>query len=127
MTTSRQAILAKLRGACAGSLSPNAALEVLVGSQPVELDSGSFRASESGPIGIPELAVPQVAVDGAFCLLADRALGHGKKKTIYLDEEAERDLQFLLDRLASERPENITRSEGVRRALHAARATMEAR
>src|SRR5437870_3726321 len=118
MTTSRQAILAKLRGACADTTTPNAALDVLVGSQPkdAELDSGSFRATESGQVAIPELAVPQVSVDGAFCLLEDRPLGRGKKKTIYLDEEAEADLQLLLERLASERPENITRSEGVRRA-----------
>jgi hypothetical protein len=51
-------------------------------------------------------------------------LGAGKKRTLYLDEQAENDLQFLLAELGRELG-SVTRSEGVRRALRAARVATE--
>jgi hypothetical protein len=53
-----------------------------------------------------------------------RTRGPGRRRTIYLDEEAERDLRLLLTGLTS-LDGHVTRSEGVRRALRVARAAME--
>lgn len=99
----------KLRGAAALEMKPKtAALELLTGSwdRPVGL---FVRQSQPSPVQ----PVP-------------KAHTHGKGRTIYLDEQAEEDLQFLLEELKRELGQ-ATRSESVRRALRAARLATERR
>jgi hypothetical protein len=99
----------KLRGAAALETKPkSAALELLTGSwdRPVGLFVRQARPTAEKPAPKPHTA--------------------GKRRTLYLDEQAEEDLQFLLGELRRELGQ-VTRSESVRRALRAARLATERR
>jgi hypothetical protein len=107
--TSQSSLLDKLRGAAALQTKPKtAALEFLTGSwdQPAGLFARQGQAASSQP--------------------APKVHTHGKGRTIYLDEQAEDDLHFLLEELKRELGQ-ATRSESVRRALRAARLATERR
>jgi len=125
MIASRQALLNRLRGA-AGAQAPaeRPALDVLTGAwDPAEgLPTPVERALQ-----VPAPRQPIAVADVKQPSPPKRSRQHGKKRTIYLDEQAEQDLMFLLSEPSSGRPEILTRSEGVRRALRAARAAIEVR
>jgi hypothetical protein len=110
VTSTESALLNKLRGAAALQTKPKtAALDFLTGSW--DRPAGLFaRQSQPAPTQAPP----------------PKAHTPGKRRTIYLDEQAEDDLQFLLDGLKRELGQ-ATRSEGVRRALRAARLATERR
>jgi len=99
----------KLRGAAALETKPKtAALDFLTGSwdRPAGLFVRQAQPATAQPA--PKVHTP------------------GKRRTIYLDDQAEDDLQFLLKELKRELGQ-ATRSESVRRALRAARLATERR
>jgi hypothetical protein len=107
MTTGQNALLGKLRGAAALQAAPavTPALELLTGSW--DQPAGLFA---------PKTAPRRSSTHE----------GTGRKRTIYLDEQAEQDLAYLLHEMGRELGQ-VTRSEGVRRALRATRLATERR
>jgi len=106
MIAANQALLGRLRAASSGEWrQPSAALDVL-----------------TGPRLAPKLPTQPQALEPIPTPRAPRR--HGKRRTIYLDDEAERDLLVLLSHFSQEGVGSMTRSEGVRRALHSARQTV---
>jgi hypothetical protein len=108
-TANQNALFGKLRGAA--SLQPSttsSALELLTGSwdKPTGLFVRDSRPSAPHKTGSHAPSV--------------------EKKTLYLDEQAEADLHYLLTELARDAGP-VNRSEGVRRALHVARLATERR
>jgi len=106
ITANESTLLGKLRGAASLQPTASSALELLTGSWDQPTGLFGRRTQPPRPKKDPT--------------------NHGqrKKKTLYLDEQAEEDLHFLLGELGRELGD-VTRSEGVRRALRATRLATE--